>query len=282
MKKIMLAMLLGICSIVWGQTEENVVEFSLKPGETTTWRPFQSCKALRISTQGSAVDALPKPDGKVVIKASKVGRATIIARCGDDVSVKAKVLVSETVATDTTLRRERPATKVFTGTYTFNPPTDHFFVTYIDRGTRNVITRGKIGNEESYNDGTGWDRFWDVKTGENWFFNIQKGWINDVKFDFEPLNTDYAPMNAFAKQANLDSLSNAYIGDEMFHDINCWVFFVQNENGSITRYWVDPSNGCTIKMQVNENEPVEVTNYNLNYKTWDFGPRHKRHQSAGR
>lgn len=290
MRKIILFLLLGACGLAWGQDGENVVEFCMKPGETTVWRPFESCKELRISTHGSkVVDVTPKADGKLVISALGVGRASVVARCGSDVSLKASVTVCENIAVDTSVRRVRPEGKAFHGKFAFNPPADHFFVTYVDKSRNVVVTRGKIGDEESYDDGTGWDRFWNVKTGENWYFHVEKGWIDDVRFDFEPLNINYSPMNAFAMEADLTAFSdsdatfNDYLGDEVFHGINCWVFFVQKEDGSIVRFWVDPANGCTLKRQSNEDEPCEVSNYNLDYRVWDFGPHYKkRHKDSVR
>ena len=34
-----------------------------------------------------------------------------------------------------------------------------------------------------------------------------------------------------------------------------------------TKYWVDKSNGCTLKM-VNGDEEMVLTNYDLNYTEW--------------
>lgn len=276
-------MMLGISTIVWGQTVDNVTEIRLQPGENTSWRPYESCKELRFSTSGSnVIKTMPKADGRVTITALNCGTATITAKCGEE-SVKAKVIVAEIKPEDTMkFSFERPVAKPFTGTYKFNPPTDHFFISYTDPLGKSTETRVKIGDEESYHDGKGVDCYWNVKTGENFHYDLDKGWQPDVKFDFEPLSSEFFPLNAFNVEVPADSIANCYLGEEEYLGINCWVFFTQKPDGSIVKFWVDPANGCTLKRQVNSDEPCVVKMYTLNYTKWEFGPRKKSRKDITR
>lgn len=268
----MLFLMLGISSIVWGQTADSLTEIRLQPKQDTTWRPFESCKELRFSTLGSnVVKTMPKADGRVVITALDCGNATVVAKCGEE-ERKVKVIVAEIKPE---MHFVRPLTKPFTGTYRFNPPTDHYFISFSNPVGNSVETRAKIGDEESYHDGLGVDRFWNVKTGESFYFHLDNGWKNDVKFDFEPLSSNFYPLNAFSVEVPTDSIANCFIGEENYLGINCWVFFTQKPDGSIMKFWVDPANGCTLKVQENNNEPCFVKIYNLNYNRWEFGPHKK-------
>lgn len=279
----MLFMMLGISTIVCAQTVDNVTEIRLQPGENTSWRPYESCKELRFSTSGSnVIKTMPKADGRVTITAVGCGTATITAKCGEE-SMKAKVIVAEIKPEDTMkFSFERPVAKPFTGTYKFNPPTDHFFISYTDPLGKSTETRVKIGDEESYHDGKGVDCYWNVKTGENFHYDLDKGWQPDVKFDFEPLSSEFFPLNAFNVEVPADSIANCYLGEEEYLGINCWVFFTQKPDGSIVKFWVDPANGCTLKRQVNSDEPCVVKMYTLNYTKWEFGPRKKSHKDITR
>lgn len=276
-------LVMSISGFVWGQTADYAQEFCLQPGETASWRPFTECKELRFSTTGSNVArAMPKPDGRVTITALGCGTAYITARCGEE-SEKVKVIVAEIKPEDTMkFSFERPVAKPFTGTYKFNPPTDHFFVSYSDPMGKSTETRVKIGDEESYHDGKGVDCYWNVKTGENFHYDLDKGWQPDVKFDFEPLSHDFFPLNAFAIEVPADSIANCFIGEENYLGVNCWVFFTQKTDGSIVKFWVDPANGCTLKRQVNNDEPCIVKMYTLNYTKWEFGPRKKSRKDITR
>lgn len=280
MKKFMLFLMLGISSIVWGQTADNMTEIRLQPGENTSWRPYESCKELRFSTSGSnVIKTMPKADGRVIITALSCGTATVTARCGEEI-MKAKVIVAEIRPEDTMkISYERPVAKPFTGTYQFNPPIDHFFISYSDPLGKSTETRAKIGDEEAYHDGKGVDRYWNVKTGDSYYFHLDNGWKPDVKFDFEPLSPSFYPLNAFSVEVPADSIANCFLGEEEFAGVNCWVFFTQKPDGSIVRFWVDPSNGCTLKRQVNSDEPCYVKMYTLNYTKWEFGPRYKKHNN---
>ena len=62
-------------------------------------------------------------------------------------------------------------------------------------------------------------------------------------------------------------LAEYYVGTETVLGVECWVFDAKGLNAMTTKYWVDKSNGCTLKM-VNGDEEMVLTHYDLNYTEW--------------
>jgi hypothetical protein len=58
-------------------------------------------------------------------------------------------------------------------------------------------------------------------------------------------------------------------GKERFLGINCDIFIDNMQR----RYWIDPSNGCTLKVTDSSGKVVgyEVLEYNLNFTRWPAG-----------
>jgi len=165
----------------------------------------------------------------------------------------------------------------FTGTYKFTPPTNNYFITINNTGTGFNETYMKHGDDEAFNDGQGVDRFWNIKTGKNWYYRPDaQGWTDDVDWEFEPLGESFPILNSFADEVNKDDLSNYYVGMEKVLDIDCWHFFVDFEDGTVIQYWVDPANGCTLKRQINADPAKVVTVYDLKYTKLYFGPSFKK------
>ena len=51
--------------------------------------------------------------------------------------------------------------------------------------------------------------------------------------------------------------------------MECWVFDSKGLNTIEKKYWVDPSNGCCLKVLDKEDGTyVAITEYNLNYTSW--------------
>lgn len=166
----------------------------------------------------------------------------------------------------------------FNGHYQFNPPQDHFFITVTNMADNSYETYVKIGPEEAYTNGKEIDRFWSNETGANWFYvPDSQGWTDDVNWEFEPFGESFFPLYSFAHEAKTDSdLTPYYKGTEKVMGIDCWVFLLEFPEDGAIRYWVDPSNGCTLRRQVNDRPAYEVTTYNLSYSQWDFGPNLKK------
>ena len=143
----------------------------------------------------------------------------------------------------------------------------------------------KHGDDEAFNDGQGVDRFWNVKTGKNWYYRPDaQGWTDDVDWEFDSLGESFPIINSFATEVNKDNLSNYYVGTEKLTvggadkpmEIECWKFFVDFEDGTVIQYWVDPANGCTLKRQINADPAKVVTVYDLKYTRLHFGPSFKK------
>ena len=166
----------------------------------------------------------------------------------------------------------------FNARYQFNPPRDHFFITITNSADQSLETYAKVGPEEAYTNGKEIDRFWNTETGDNYFYVPDaQGWTDDVKWEFEPFGESFFPLYSFYHEANTDQdLSPYYKGMEKVLDVDCWVFLIEFPQDGAIRYWVDPSNGCTLRRQVNDKAPYEVSVYNLSYQKWDFGPQFKK------
>ena len=289
MKKALIAMLfLCLTGFVMAQ-EANETEFKMSQGDTIVWKPFDNCNMLGYNIKGPKVISF-KPvhfGEKIEIIALKVGKSSIIATCQSyDTTAVANIIVYDPNDVPVEVEKlEKPATLPFTGTYTFTPPTDNYFITINDMGSGFNETYMKHGDDEAFNDGQGIDRFWNVKTGKNWYYRPDaQGWTDDVDWEFDPFGESFPIINSFATEVNKDDLSNYFVGTERItvgtsdkpSDIDCWKFFVDFEDGTVIQYWVDPSNGCTMKRQVNTDPAKVVTVFDLKYTRLYFGPSFKK------
>lgn len=281
MKKVLTAffLILSLNCITLAQAKQQ--EFRLLLGDTLVWQPFAECNAISYSIKGPKIITF-KPlhyGEKIQIIASRVGESSILATCNDNDN-KAMVNVNVVDPNEVHIIAEKPvkpATKTFTATYKFTPPANHFFVTIHNEETRFNETYMKLDENEAYNDGLGLDRFWNVKTGKNWYYRPEaQGWTDDVDWEFEPIGTSFPILNAFANEVDKSDLSNYYVGNETIVGIECWKFFVDYEDGTVIQYWVDPANGCTLKRQINANPAKVVTVYDLKYTKLYFGPSFKK------
>ena len=289
MKRVLIAMLfLCLTGFVMAQ-EANETEFKMSLGDTIVWKPFENCNMLGYNINGPKVISF-KPvhfGEKIEIVAKKVGKSSIIATCqNDNTEAVANIIVFDPNEVPVIVEKPvKPATLPFTSTYTFTPPTDNYFITINDMGSGFNETYMKHGDDEAFNDGQGIDRFWNVKTGKNWYYRPDaQGWTDDVDWEFEPFGESFPILNSFATEVNKDNLSNYYVGNETItvgtddkpSDIECWKFFVDAEDETVIQYWVDPATGCTLKRQVNADPAKIVTVFDLKYKRLYFGPSFKK------
>lgn len=255
-------------------------EYKIQVGDTLVLQPFQQCSQVKFNLSSKEyVQFTPLHYGeKFQIIGLKPGTTSLRATC-DDNPVTISIIVLDPNAQPEVEKTPlvKPETQPFTGTYQFLPPKDHFFITVTNPNDECRETYAKIGDEEAYNNGRDIDRFWNTKTGMNWFYvPSAQGWTDDVKWEFEAFGESFFPVNAFAREVNTDDLSQYYTGMEKVLDVDCWTFFVEQENGDAVRYWVDPANGCTLRRQTNDDAPWEVSVYNLNFQKWFFGPHFKK------
>ena len=290
MKKLHIALLLfdfvGLTSAALAQEPQ---EFKMSVGDTLVWKPFDKCMMSSYNVKGPKnISYKPiKTGDRLQIIALKVGNSSVIATCGDnDTQITANIIITDPNEVKVTTEKPvKPATQPFTGTYSFNPPADHFFITINDQRTNFNETYMKLGDNEAYNDGRGVDRFWNVKTGKNWYYRPDaQGWTDDVDWEFEAFGESFPILNSFANEVEKDNLSNYYVGTETITvgnsvkptDIDCWHFFVDYPDGTVIQYWVDPANGCTLKRQVDADPAMVVTVYDLQYTKLYFGPSFKK------
>ena len=280
MKRRFLTLLLLLSSMMI-MAQEYHEEYLLTVGDTLIWNPFAHCNSINYKVSSKEVlDFKPLHYGeKVQVIALKAGVCQLSAVCGE-ISIKASVTVNDYLVKTPAAKvlLEKPETQSFNEFFHFDPPTDHFFITFTTPEDEYRETYAKIGNEEAYNNGNGIDRFWNIETGANYYYVPDaQGWTDDVVGDFVPFGDSFYPLSAFALEVNTKrDLSEYYIGKERVLDIDCWVFYVEGNDGNVIRYWVDPSNGCTLKRIVNTENPIEVTVYDLNYTKWFFGPKYKK------
>lgn len=289
MKKLtILTIMLCLGSLAIAQ-ESKETEFKLNIGDTVVWKPFSSCDMIGYNISGPKVISFKpiKYGDRIQIIAMEAGESRIVATCRDNgTTTEAVITVKKPYQAPTTAKKpEKPATQTFTGSYKFNPPATNFFVTIYNPESNSRETYVKIDDIEAFNDGQGLDRYWNIKNGENWYYRPEaQGWTDDVKWEFQPFGTSFFPLNAFANEVDKENLSNYYVGNEKLtvggsekpFDIDCWKFFVEQADGNVVQYWVDPANGCTLKRQVNYEEPREVTVYDLKYTRLYFGPKFKK------
>ena len=289
MKKALFTFVLLCLGCIVTAQEANETEFKMSLGDTIVWKPFGNCNALGYNINGPKVISF-KPvhfGEKIEIVAKNVGKCSIVATCQDnDTEAVASINVLDPNDVPNNAGKPvKPETLPFTSTYSFNPPTNNFFITINNTGTGFNETYMKHGDDEAFNDGQGTDRFWNVKTGKNWYYRPDaQGWTDDVDWEFEAFGESFPIINSFANEVNKDNLSNYYVGNETLtvggsdkpFDFECWKFFVDFEDGTVIQYWVDPANGCTLKRQVNTDPAKVVTVYDLKYTKLHFGPSFKK------
>jgi len=280
-KTLFTIMILCFCSLVMAQ-EAKETEFKMAIGDTVIWKPFENCDNNGYNINGPKIISFKAVQygDRIQVIAKSAGKSSIVATCNDDnTEAIAKFTVFDPNDVPVVVEKPvKPATQAFTGTYNFNPPTDNFFITINDLGTKRNETYMKHGDDEAFNDGLGVDRFWNVKTGKNWYYRADaQGWTDDVDWEFEAFAESFPIINAFATEVDKTNLSNYYVGMEKVMDINCWHFFVDFEDDDmVIQYWVDPANGCTLKRQMNADPAKVVTVYDLKYTKLHFGPSFKK------
>ena len=281
MKKVVFALMFLCISCIAFAQEKTETEYKMAVGDTVVWTPFDKCDMTSYNISEPKVIGFQQLNfgEKFEIIAKKPGKSSIVATCQDnDSKAVAEITVIDPNDVPVVIEKPvKPATLPFTGIYSFNPPADHFFVTIHNQVSKCYETYMKLGDIEAYNDGHDFDRFWNVKTGKNWYYCADaQGWTDDVDWEFEPFGESFDPLNAFANEVDKSNLSNYYVGMEKILNINCWKFFVDFEDGTVIQYWVDPSNGCTLKRQMNSDPAKIVTVYDLKYTKLHFGPSFKK------
>ncbi len=165
--------------------------------------------------------------------------------------------------------------------YFFKPPQNNFYVKWKDyNGTTHFLGyingdlwNGNSGGEEYFSSskGTSYRR-----DGNKWYLDDYYS-ANEVKEQIarsiaepEMLGLYFTNFwNRYNTTAGGTLKAELYHkGRERFLGINCDIFV----DNMLRKYWVDPSNGCTLKMADGSGKVgYEVTEYNLNFTRWPAG-----------
>ena len=240
--------------------ERKEIGIRMSLGDTVVWTPFDDCDTMSYSIKfPNNIDFKPiKYGNSIRVIAKRIGTSRITAKCAtcDTTFMAEFIIVDPTAIPATPAKPIKPETQAFTDIYKYNPPTDNYFIT--------------IHNQAG--------DFWNTKTGKTWYYCPDaQGWTDDVDWEFEPFDESCLPLNSFAKDVtDKSNLSNYYVGKEKVMGIDCWRFFVEQKDGSVIQYWVDPANGATLKRQFNGEPAKVVTVYDLKYNRVNFGPSFKK------
>ena len=191
----------------------------------------------------------------------------------------------------------KPSAK-FSGTYQYNPPKDNYYIkwqSYDASGQPDdsATIYARIGGGCTYAEEGGgvyhasdeqqkyYERAWEGEYSE-WMLSPGYSY-EDWKADRDEFGDDLGSCDAFGdtefgfmryyKAYGFDEdegkLAEYYVGTEKVAGVECWVFDSKGLNTIQQKYWVDPANGCCLKVLDKEDgEYAEVTEYNLNYTEW--------------
>ena len=177
----------------------------------------------------------------------------------------------------------------FNGTYKYNPPTDNYYIQWTNTWKYDGGNKTKtetnfvacIGKGYSFNSTEEGITYIDFSTGKGWSRLVDGSeWFED-DYDYsdtEDASSAIGPLSAMEEYFlryfrafgyEDEQLTEYYVGKEKVAGVNCWMFDSKGLNAITMKYWIDPANGCCLKYQNTETGNVtEVTEYNLNYKSW--------------
>ncbi|ULQ58663.1 hypothetical protein K7I13_08830 [Brucepastera parasyntrophica] len=165
--------------------------------------------------------------------------------------------------------------------YNYTPPQNNFYIKWKDYDG-DVHFRGYINGDLWQGDSEGEENF-STSTGKFYRRDGNKWYHDDNYFsdDVKELITYYLAepeilslyYENFWKRYNAAAGGNLradlyHKGRERFLGIDCDIF----ADNLGRRYWIDPSNGCTLKMASDSGSVgYEILEYNLNFTRWPAG-----------
>lgn len=181
----------------------------------------------------------------------------------------------------------------FEGKYTYAPPTDNYLIkwTYYDadgtEGGFDIYARIGQGHTEAlgdigiYHASEDMERYYErAWEGEYSYWMLSPGygytdWLSDYDENDPNLGECDAMeeyfmhyFRAYGFEDDEGKLNEYYIGTEEVLGIKCWVFDSKGLNTIKMKYWIDPSNGCCLKVMYEDGDYAQVSEYNLNYTEW--------------
>lgn len=181
----------------------------------------------------------------------------------------------------------------FDGTYTYSPPTDNYLIkwTYYNadgtEGGFDIYARIGQGHTEAMSDigiyhasedmEKYYERAWEGEYSD-WMLSPGYGysdWLSDYDETSPHIGSCDAMeeyfmhyFRAYGFEDDEGKLNEYYVGTEEVCGVECWVFDSKGLNAINMKYWIDPSNGCCLKIVDEYGDYAQVTEYNLNYTEW--------------
>ncbi len=183
-------------------------------------------------------------------------------------------------------------------TYKYNPPTDNYYIAFENNdGDSDVMSEvvAHIGRQHMYSYDTSYSfHLVDFENQKAYDREPNGDWMSDPEGNGLDMEEDWSgaplPLSAmeeyfmdtlYALGGDASRLTEYYVGTETLYPapyentgIKCWVFDTAGFNGNNLKFWIDPSNGCCLKYEDTEDgDCTVVTEYNLNYTSWDDTPQ---------
>lgn len=272
MKRLLFLSLFLLSTIVgFAQQQQIVTHYTIEvaAGEQYVWTPTQLPAIDNVSSSDVSVATvnLKKPR-TITIQGKKTGEATITAKQGDQtVVVKVKIV---------------PVVTPWKGHYVYNPPQTEFHIEYIDFNSGELCKTGNINHTQVDIRGEQYDV---TRKGVGYHSELQYlPEVNGSKDDDYSGEPEKAPLGYGSHEIELmpdvralsvddahfqKRLSYMYVGMEEVCGVNCWVFDSKGAQGLYWKMWIDPTNGCCLKLVDKENgHGHEVKVYDLHYHSW--------------
>ena len=270
MRRLLFILLSFLASMaLHAQQEQIITHYTIEVavGEQYVWTPTQlpAIDNVVSSDESVATASLKKPR-TVTILGKKAGEVTITAQQGDKtVVVKVKIV---------------PVVTPWKGPYVYNPPKTEFYIEYVDLESGEICKTGNINHTQVDILGEQYDV---TRNGVGYHSELQYlpeiNGSHDDDYSGEP---QYAPTSYGAHEIELfkhmkeeyaelfqKKLADLYVGMEEVCGVNCWVFDTKGTLALNWKLWIDPANGCCLKLVDQENgRGHEVKVYDLHYHTW--------------
>jgi len=252
-------------------------EFTVIIGYGDDWTPFPGKNGVTFANSDNSVLAVKDNGSKVEFTGLIAGDSVITATL-DGAESKALVHVRAVEG------KEPTAGKI---TYHYDAPTNFYyeFVSY-SKGKSydeaNVRLEAYLGGARTTRDGGilyhyaagvpyvndgGWKTDYEGATEEMAIEAVEK-----IKAEPWPLNAYYSLVVSTTPGANLD-INDYYKGNETVCGISCWVVDLGLFSGENYKFWINPANGHTLKMESGDanNQVTEVLSYDPDFKVWPDG-----------
>lgn len=257
-------------------------EFTIYVNGSEEWTPFPGKSDVTFAVSDDKVISCDESGSKISFTGKQVGKSVITATL-DGTESKALVKVRE-------MEGELNIN------YAYNPPMDNYYLRYEDKSSGDVEACGRIGEvyAESYScSAFFYNHYYSDETKMMYEYDSSaQSWKTymDGPHDAMRVYDEFLEEKAenaaghdsgliidsfesvfmrYFRQYGFDEsrLAEYYVGTETVLGVECWVFDAKGLNAMTTKYWVDKSNGCTLKM-VNGDEEMVLTYYDLNYTEW--------------